>query len=394
MAEAQRGAVDLDESRVDRRRDCRCRYVGGSHDLRDPVAIVERSDQQEPLRVSRKIVERAPRTHARGARGSGRMSGSASPEPVSSRIVAESSASASGFPAASRRIRSRTDGASSGASRYTMSRASRSLNGCSASSWIPAASNGESRPRAAQPPSRADRSPRRRATNASASADGRSSHWTSSATTRIGASAAASASSVSVARAIRNGSFGRSFAEAERGSQRRGLRFRQRVEPGQDWSKQLMEASEGQIRLRPDAGRSENSHPRVAGPARRLAPAAPTCRSPHRRGSRAPRRRSSPWRRRWRRSRALGPGRGSLRSQSPAHLCAPRKVHHPTVRHGRVIILPRDGRVQRSPGISSGWRRPARSRSRRRRPGGHPPRRARPPSPRRIRRGACACGAC
>ena len=35
-----------------------------------------------------------------------------------------------------------------------------------------------------------------------------------------------------------------------------------------------------------------------------------------------------------------------------------------------------------------------RSRSRRRRPGGHRPRRARPPSRRRTRRGACACGAC
>ena len=56
MTEAQRGAVDLDESRVDRPRDRRCRDRGGCHDLRDPVAIVERGDQQEPLRIVRKVI--------------------------------------------------------------------------------------------------------------------------------------------------------------------------------------------------------------------------------------------------------------------------------------------------------------------------------------------------
>ena len=56
MAEAQQRAVDLDEPRVDCRRHGRCWYAGGSHDLRDPVAIVERGDQHEPLRVVRKII--------------------------------------------------------------------------------------------------------------------------------------------------------------------------------------------------------------------------------------------------------------------------------------------------------------------------------------------------
>ena len=67
MAEAKRGAVDLDESRVDRRRDRRRRDAGGSHDLRDPVAIVERGDQQEPLRVVGKVI-RARRKLALEAR--------------------------------------------------------------------------------------------------------------------------------------------------------------------------------------------------------------------------------------------------------------------------------------------------------------------------------------
>ena len=107
--------------------------------------------------------------------------------------------------------------------------------------------------------------PSRRATKARASADGRSSHWTSSATTKIGVLRGR----VREKRERREGDekrvLGRPLDEAERNAERRGLRFWQRVEPGQDWSKQLMEAGERQICLRPDAGRPENSHPRVLG---------------------------------------------------------------------------------------------------------------------------------
>ena len=56
MTKAKQRPVDLDESRVDRRPDRRCRYAGRGHDLGDHVAIVERGDQQQPLRVLRKVI--------------------------------------------------------------------------------------------------------------------------------------------------------------------------------------------------------------------------------------------------------------------------------------------------------------------------------------------------
>ena len=171
MAEAKRWAVDLDESRVDRRRDRRCRYAGGSHDLRDPVAIVERGDKHEPLCVVGKVIcarrertleTRAERKNVREALAGGaviadrrrqfgqrqRVPGGLPEDPVL------------------------TDGARSGASRETRSHASRSLNGCGTSWSMPAASNGEASPSRSPTTITSGSEPRRRATKASASADG------------------------------------------------------------------------------------------------------------------------------------------------------------------------------------------------------------------------------
>ena len=130
---------------------------------------------------------------------------------------------------------------------------------------MPAASNGDASPSRSPTSITSGSEPRRRATKASASADGRSSHWTSSATTRIGASAAASASSVSVARAMRNGSSAAPSTRPNAAPSADVLRLRQRVEPGEDRSEQLVEAGERQVRLGPDAGRPEDSHPRGPG---------------------------------------------------------------------------------------------------------------------------------
>ncbi len=58
---------------------------------------------------------------------------------------------------------------------------------------------------------------------------------------------------------------GRSLDEAKRHAEGRILRLRQRVEPCEDRSKQLVEASEGQVCLGPDAGRMEDPHPRGLG---------------------------------------------------------------------------------------------------------------------------------
>ena len=53
--------------------------------------------------------------------------------------------------------------------------------------------------------------------------------------------------------------------EAERHAERRVLRLRQRLEPAEDRSKELVEAGERQVCLGPDAGRPEDSHPRGSG---------------------------------------------------------------------------------------------------------------------------------
>ena len=136
----------------------------------------------------------------------GRASGNASLVTGSSCIEPDSSTSASGLPAASRTIRSHTPAGKPGARERTIARATSSSRGRSVSSSMPAASIDDNSSSRAASSRTSGSDPSRRATNASASCDGRSSHWTSSATTRIGVSAAASVRSVSVAMATRNGS--------------------------------------------------------------------------------------------------------------------------------------------------------------------------------------------
>ena len=91
---------------VDRRR----RYAGGSHHLRHPVAIVERSDQQEPLRVRRQII-RARRECTLEARAEREDVA----EPVARRVVLADRRRKLGecerTPGRLPTIRSRTDGA-------------------------------------------------------------------------------------------------------------------------------------------------------------------------------------------------------------------------------------------------------------------------------------------
>ena len=383
--------------------DRRCRDAGGSHDLRRP-----RRDRRA-RRSAGAIACPCGRSSARAANSrsrralSGRTSRSPSPDAVSSRIVAESSASARGFPAASRRIRSRTDGASSGASLDTMSRASRSLNGCRASSSMPAASNGDASPSRSPTTITSGSEPRRRATKASASADGRSSHWTSSATTRIGVRAAASASSVSVARAMRNGS---SAAPSTRPNATPSAAY----------------CGFGSASRPPRIGRSSWWRPANGRFASVLTPVVRRTRIPAAWASTTARsssadlpipavavdqERPAAGRRRRRRGRrrspAPGPGRGSLRWRSPAHVRAPGNVHHRAVRHGHAIIPPapavessgsrarrgsseaREGHMLRRPGVSCARRAGSARRSLPplpATPGTRSPRRSPPVSPR------------
>ena len=223
---------------------------------------------------------------------------------MSSRIVAESSASASGFPAASRRIRSRTEGASSGRGAYTMSRASPIAQRLQRQ--LVDTGRVERRYLAiAQPDHHHER------IGAEAAGDERE---------RIGGRAVEpldvvgddedrrAGGRVREQRERREGDqewvVGRSLDEAERA--RRAPRIAVlaacRARPG------LVEAADGGRRRADSSPSGRRSSGELAsprpGPARRPVPAAPTCRSRHRRGSGAPRRRSSPWRRGWRRSRS------------------------------------------------------------------------------------------
>ena len=59
--------------------------------------------------------------------------------------------------------------------------------------------------------------------------------------------------------------FGRSLDQSERHTERRVLRLRQRLEPGEDRPEQKVKAGERQICLRPDTGRREHSHLRGPG---------------------------------------------------------------------------------------------------------------------------------
>ena len=259
MAEAKRGAVDLDESRVDRRRDRRCRNAGRSHDLRDPVAIVERGDQQEPLRVGRKIIRarrkralearveredvaRAPRRkrrhrgssrRARRARGGSRQPpGGSGPAPTG-RVPARVST-----PCPARRVAQRLKSQLVDAGRIerrflalAKPHHHRERIGVEA-----AGDEGERIGRWAVEPLDVvgDNQDRR--------ADGR----------------------VRQQRERCEGDeervLGRSLDEAERHAERRVLWLRQRLESAQDGSKQLVETGERQVCLGPDAGRLEDSH--------------------------------------------------------------------------------------------------------------------------------------
>ncbi len=216
-----------------------------------------------------------------------------------------------GFPAASRRIRSRTDAVSSGASLDTMSRASPSLNGCRASSSMPAASNGDASPSRSPTTITSGSEPRRRATKASASADGRSSHWTSSATTRIGVRAAASASSVSVASAMRNGSSAVPSTRPNATPSAAYCGFGSASIPVRIGRSSWWRPANGRFASvrTPVVRRTRIPEAWASATARSSSADLPIPASPWIRSAPPP---AAAWRRGWRRSPALGPDRGSL----------------------------------------------------------------------------------
>jgi hypothetical protein len=170
-----------------------------------------------------------------------------------------SSSNASGFPRVSATIRSitrRSSGERTAAASSARASASRSPPTTrSGSPWKSGAGS-----RAANTIS-TDSACRRRAANASACAEARSSHCASSTTHRSGRSAATSDSRLSTARPTRNPIRRRARFQAERGAQGGPLRRRQPVQTIQHWPAQLVQRGEGQFHLRLDPDRP--GHPQV-----------------------------------------------------------------------------------------------------------------------------------
>ena len=146
---------------------------------------------------------------------------------------------------------------------------------------------------------------------------------------------------------------GRSLDEAERHAERRVLRLRQRIEPAEDRSKQLVEAGERQVRLGPDAGRPEDSHPRgprqLDGPLEQRRLADPRIAVDQERAAAGRRRGDEAGDDPQLPVPAEDPFAGDHR-RGVARLAT--STGGPS-RHGRAIIPPRDGRVQRHPGRRS-----------------------------------------
>ena len=262
MAEAKRGAVDLDESRIDRRCDRRCRYAGSSHDLRDPVAILERSDQQQPLRVMRQVI-RTRRELALEARAERKDVG----EPLPwSDVIADRrrqlgqregvSGSLLEDPIPHRR------GESGGDPRHHLSRVA-----------IAQRVQGELRDacrieRRCLPIAGAHQHHERIRAEA-ASDEGESIGGRAVEPLDVVGDHQDRGAGGGIREQCERGQgdeervLGFSLDEPECHTERRVLRLRQRIEPAEDRSEKLVEAGERQIGLGADAGRQEDSHPGV-----------------------------------------------------------------------------------------------------------------------------------